>query len=389
MLLTVDTLIEGCRDESFSAGIMIRSTLEPLGGPGATVKPAVYEGGVYQHDTRWVGEGDARRATDVIVIDNVPSQANRIESALRVHRGPLGLPELILDLTPTVELPAHLPSGLSSFQLPHRNADAYLRDAELDGVQFARTDLGRSLLIASASDPEALLNWMPQALLFGFWQSHLGKKGPQTKLARSWVSEIVGYEPATADTTTRGLKGDPLNLSIDEAVTYDEDNLLGWEVGGTKKAGRSKSKDSLSEIGHGQVPVAGGPAGVSFRFIQQQSSLSFAGLRRLSTCAEGRGVVAAVGLVGHVLAFGRSMSLRSGAELRPVEVSWTWLGEHGDEPIEPLSVDTASELLAGCVERARSAGLELSGWGRDPVRLSPGRQLVKVIESSYPNFEGL
>jgi CRISPR-associated protein Csb1 len=389
MSVTAEKLVRSCREESFAAGLMIRSKLEPIAGLGAPVKPAVYEGGVYQHDHRWHGSDEARQPTHVIVIDNVPSQANRIEAALRNSREKLGLPELVLDLSAVGDLPPHLPRELSSFMLPHRNADAYLRDSEIDGVPFASTELGRSILLGSASEPDALLNWMPQALLFGFWQSHLGKKGPQTKLARSWVSEIVGFDPATTETTTRGLKGDPMNLSIDEAVSYDDDNLLGWQVGDGKKAGKSKSKDSLSEIGHGQVPVAGAPAGVSFRTIEQQSSVSFAGMRRLSTTPEGRALVVVVGLAGHVLAFGRAMSLRSGCELRPVEPAWSWLGGDGDETVEPLSIDTVSELLAECVDRARASGLELSGWGREPVRLEPGTQLAKVIRSSYPAFEGL
>ena len=57
--------------------------------------------------------------------------------------------------------------------------------------------------------------WFPQALLYGFWQSHLGKKRHNSKHARAWVSEIIGWQPASTDTRVFGLKGDALNLNTD------------------------------------------------------------------------------------------------------------------------------------------------------------------------------
>src|SRR5690606_20578028 len=97
---------------------------------------------------------------------------------------------------------------------------------------------------------------------------------------------------------------------------------------------------NLSDIGHGQVPV-GGPdgalAGVSFREIVQQSTVSFASLRRIRTstgAAETRALLVALGLVAHAGAFGRSFNLRSGCDLRPATVGWTWLGESGDEAVD-------------------------------------------------------
>ena len=138
-------LLAGCADDSRDDGIRIDSDLEPLTGPGGVVKPAVYEGGTYQLDRRWASPDDGE-PTPVIVIDNVPSQANRLEDALRrnlelnVDAGVRARPFRIWS-----HLPAHLPRSLSSFEFPHRNADAYLRDAELDGqgLPQKRYRLGR------------------------------------------------------------------------------------------------------------------------------------------------------------------------------------------------------------------------------------------------------
>ena len=62
------------------------------------------------------------------------------------------------------------------------------------------------------------------------------------------------------------------------------------------------------------------PVAVSFREVVQQATVSFAALRRIrpaAGAAEARALLVSLGLVAHVAAFGRSFSLRSGAELRP------------------------------------------------------------------------
>lgn len=381
-----DRLIEQCADEGVDAGITIRTELEPLGGPGAKVKPAVYLGGVFQLGVRWWGEGDGRRPVQVITIDNEPSQANRLEAALERFREQLGLPELVLDLTSLEPLPPHVPRRLSSFRFPHRNADAYLRDAKLDGIEFLRTDIGKAIVSATGDNADSLLEWFPQGLLFGFWQSHLGKKGSQAKLARSWVSEIIGIEPAATDVRSLGLKGDPLNLSSQDVnVDYDEQWHERWEPADKGK--------NLSDIGHGQVPVRGDDAplaGVSFLQVVQQSSLSLAALRRIRTsvgAAEARAVVAALGIVAHVGAFGRAFHLRSGCDLRPCDTRWTWLAAEGDETIDPPGFDEAVELFQEVVERAAAAGLPVGRRWPDPLTLQPKDNLATVIRKTFPEPE--
>ena len=137
----IERLLAGCATDSFEDGIRIDTELVPLAGPGGPVKPAVYQRGTYQQDRRWAALDDPE-PTPVLVIDNVPSQANRLEAALRRHRESLAIPELVLDLSGLPHLPTHLPRQLSSLEFPHRNADAYLRDAQLDGQDFLKTRTG-------------------------------------------------------------------------------------------------------------------------------------------------------------------------------------------------------------------------------------------------------
>lgn len=395
MELTAALLGEANGEQSADAGIGISASLVPLAGPGAPVKPATYAGRRFQIERRWWGAGDEPEVTEAILIDNVPSQANRLEAALETLRGTLRLPELVLDLTGIGPLPPDVPARLSSFRFPHRQADAYLRDALLDGVPFGRSKLGEEVLSGTADRPESLLSWFPQALLFGFWQSHLGKKRSHAKLARSWVSEIVGFAPASSDTRQRGLKGDPLNLSIDEPVAYDGDDLLaGWELlEGSKKAGGSRQKETLAELGHGQVPVQEADAAlaaVSFRAIEQHTTVSFAGLRRVrlgdgDVAGAARALLVALGIVAHVAAFDRAFSLRSGCDLRPHAPRWTWHGSAGDEELTPPSLEQAIELFRSCVSAAEKLGLPVgSAWAGEPVILQPSPELAKVIRATYP-----
>lgn len=392
---TIDaaSLIAACDELSEEAGITIATTLEPLAGPGAPVKPAVYEGGRYQVDRRWWGKGDERRPVDVVSIDNVPSQANRLEAALERLATELGLPQVVLDLRGVGSLPPHLPKKLPGFRFPHRQADAYLRDALLDGQSFPKTEAGKALIDATGDDAAPILQWFPQALLYGYWQSHLGKKRSQSKLARSWVSEIIGYWPATIETRTMAVKGDPLNLTVSEQAIFDpNDELAGWELlEASKKSGGGKGV-RLSEIGHGQVVATGSdaaPAGISFAEITQRSTVSFASLRRVHVGtpeqnAAARALLVALGLAAHVNAFGRAFSLRSGCDLRPVSTSWTWLGTTSDEEIERPGIDGALALFRAVTTRAEDTGLAVGSRWPEPLVLEPNDSLAKAIRATWP-----
>ena len=394
--IDIAALVAGCADDSLDDGIRIDSQLEPFSGPGGVVKPAVYEGGIYQFDRRWASPTDGE-PTQVIVIDNVPSQANRLEEALRRNRESTSIPEFVLDLSDLPHLPVHLPQSLSSLEFPHRNADAYLRDAELDGQDFLKTQIGRAIFGATAQTCGPLIAWFPQALLYGFWQSHLGKKRQNTKHARAWVSEIIGWQPASTETRALGLKGDALNLNTDDVVTSNPDDRTAWEVGKGARIAGAKS-DRLSEIGHGQVPFmrnAAPPAAVSFARVTQRATVSFAQLRRVRLGGDHsseadtavRALLVALGLHAHQLAFGRGFALRSGADLRPGSTTATWLGADGDEPIDLGGTETTGAVLESAREHAATRGVPLDGWGASATRLTPKANLSAAIRSTWPELD--
>ena len=266
-------------------------------------------------------------------------------------------------------------------------------------VTLATRDLhpiGQAIFAATAQTCGPLIAWFPQALLYGFWQSHLGKKRANTKHARAWVSEIIGWQPASTDTRVLGLKGDPLNLNTDDDVSSNPDDRILWEVG--KRASVSGAKrEKLSELGHGQVPFMGKDApaaAVSFARVTQRATVSFAQLRRVSlgndlgpADAAVRALLVALGLHAHQLAFGRGVALRSGAELRPTSLTATWLGAGGDKAIDVGGPEATGALLRSAKEHAASQGVPLDGWGASAIRLTPKANLAAAIRSTWPALD--
>ena len=242
-----------------------------------------------------------------------------------------------------------------------------------------------------------LMSWFPQALLYGFWQSHLGRKRHNSKHARAWVSEIIGWQPASTETKVLGLKGDPLNLNTDETVTSNPDDRTRWDIGTAAQVEGGK-RDKLSEMGHGQVPFMGSDAAasaVSFQRVTQRATISFAQIRRVSlgrdasaeADAAARVLLVALGLHAHQLAFGHAFALRSGADLRPSATTVTWLGSAGDETCEIGNPETTRALLQAARTHAESVGVPLDGWGQDPVMLRPGDALANAIRSTWPELD--
>ena len=398
--LTMSMLRAACDENATDGAIVLNAVLEPVGGHGTPVNPAIYAGGRYQHDKRWEGS-DASEPTPVIVIDNVPSQANRLEAALEATADEVGVPRLVLDLTGEdfAHLPPHLPRSLSSLRWPHRNGDAYLRDALLGGDAFVKSSTGRSIIDATADSSGALVAWFPQALLYGFWQSHLGSDRSQAKHARAWVSEIVGWGPATGGepgelTRTLGVKGDPYNIEDTNRVDFDDADLLGsgWKLVEGEKSGTKDGKKTgaISNIGHGQVPADSGLAPVSFRRITQRATLSFPQLRRVrlgdgysdEQDAAARILIAALGLHAHQSAFGRAFALRSGTDL-VVKDSESRLDS------TEVTINESASLVEEALESARASGVPTEGWGAEAIHLTPNSGLTAAICATWPDLDSV
>src|SRR5206468_9653102 len=126
-------------EDRSEAGIVITGTYQPVGGAGGKVMPPTFP--EYLFEERWV---DGQRLRTV-VLDQVPSQANRVEEALSEarRRGRIALP--VFELATSTELGV---VRLTSLDFPHRYADAYLRDSEVGGKRFDASEVGGALRAA-------------------------------------------------------------------------------------------------------------------------------------------------------------------------------------------------------------------------------------------------
>ncbi|HET8684120.1 MAG TPA: type I-U CRISPR-associated RAMP protein Csb1/Cas7u [Micromonosporaceae bacterium] len=386
----VDRLVEAVGEDRRDAGIAFSAVYQPVGGPGGKIMPPTFplsdvevraarqDGRLprpYLFEQRLV-DGEGR---DTVVLDQVPAQANRVEEALLRARdsGRLEIP--IFELVMKEE-----GVRLTSLDFPHRYADAYLRDCEVDGVRFDRSQVGQDLRAASVSDVRPLYRREPYSLIFGAWDSH--RKGRWPKFARVYSSAMFGVEWLLGD--RRAGRVDPINLTgaIDDKAKAEG----GWRFlpEGTKAKG-----SKLSEIGHGHIAPNPQHGGVTVREVRRQGWISFAGLERLcfgdasaQAATLARATLAALTLAGDRLAFGRpSLWLRSGCDLTRVTETVAFERDGGEQ--DQVRVSTADAIAAFVTlrERAAAAGIPMDG---DVVPVSPTQQLADAIRFALSQAVG-
>jgi CRISPR-associated protein Csb1 len=373
--------------------IRIRARYEPAAGKGAKVYPPTFgsqnRGAPYLIEMRYVDGADT--AVETVLLDSIGSQANRIEAALLdalKRKEPLGtngtsfaLPLLI------VEANIHGRAiQLTSLEMPHRSADAYLRDSERNGKKFDDTDLGKKLRAAKLDDVTVLYQHCPTALVFGTWDSHRGRPELSFKSARVWTSEMFGVEPKLGFKV--GSRMDPLGMLGGEVqrgdkAKADEDpyewRLIKIEGDQTKEdvsgapAGALSKKDKLSNVGHGNYPPEVSDGGVAVRDIHRVAALSLAGLRRFHFPVEGkvdqdrdaagRTVLATLALLGDRLAFSSAdLFLRSGCDLVQMQERIVAVKRGGNEDELTFDINDAKALFVEAVKAAEVKGLNWHAW---------------------------
>ncbi len=367
-------LLEAVGPERAYAGIETATAYEPAGGDKVFPPsyPTAGEGSPYLFEKRRVDGCEQ----DVVVLDQVPSQANRVEAALLRARdeGRIALPLFELNARPSDGIPVRL----TSLEFPHRFADAYLRDSMLEGEKFDQSGVGRRLRSATPADVGPLYELSPESLLFGAWDSH--RKGRGVKIARSYASNIVGLDPREG--VRRSGRMDPLNLT--GATKPDGE---GWDFAapGEKKATK-KEGAKLSERGHGNITPNPAHGGVAVSGARRHAWISLAGLDNLRFGAApaeaarlARATLAALALAGDRLAFGGpSLWLRSGCDLVRTGQRVAFYSPEGAEEVE-VGAAEAIAAFTELRERAAEAGLVMS---TETIVLEPQPNLAKAIDYS-------
>ncbi len=362
-----DRIITALGEPRRETGLVIDAVYQPAGGAGWKVMPPTFppvNDSPYLFEDRWL---DGAR-TKTVVIDQVPSQANRVEEALLEARdsGRVELPiiQMVVDGV-----------RLTSLQFPHRYADAYLRDSEIDGVRFDDSPAGKALRSATAEDVRPLYAREPYSLLFGAWDSH--RKGRWPKFARVYQSMMFGVEPIVGD--RRGGRYDPMNLvgKVDSKDKAETD----WKF---LPEGDKAKGQPLSGIGHGHIAPNPAHGGVTVREIRRHGWISFAALERLrfgdaspQAAVLARAALAALALAGDRLAFDRpSVWLRSGCDLTRVRETVAFEADGGGrEPVE-LSAADAIAAFVELRDRAAAAGVPAAA---DVVTVTPIRSLREAM----------
>jgi CRISPR-associated protein Csb1 len=403
-VLELDRLEKAVRGSA--AAFRCRRRLQPAGGEGDKVFPPTFAGAVYATELRRVPGREG--PVTCVLLDSVQSQANRMELALQeaLDAGRITIPLLVVDFSdhaPTGDIEADKQAGklidavgkVTSLQVPHRLADAILRDSELGGVAFRVSDKGRALNQVNLANATPLLELCPTALVFGMWDSTGPKGGLGPKLERAMVSEIVGVGAEVGD-LRRGVRRDPLEIRAAVAVKKAADTS--WTVA----ASDAKGKDIVapSKVNHSSVPFPkqrdkktdeNTYDGVTIGYAEQTTTLSLACLRRLrfpvngapsaDTDAAARTVLAALGLAAATLAFESGMGLRSRCLLWPDgPMEWELLERPGATPAKfSLTGDAAIKLLNDAIASAETVKLP---WATVPILLKPSQELVKLVRLS-------
>ena len=403
-----------------AAAFRCRNTLQPAGGEGDKVFPPTYAGAKYAEEKRKIPERD--EPVPCVLLDSVQSQANRMEEALQmaVESKELAIPLIQVDFSdyaPTGNEGEDRENGkfrddigkITSLQLPHRLADAILRDSEVeenDGgqtkpVPFRHSKVGKGINTASLKNATPIFRLCPTALLFGMWDSTGPKGGLGAKFERAMVSEVVGINASSGVKTASRI--DPIitntGAKTGEIVLY-QSKEGGWTLDKAEAKKKNEQPVKLGKDGKGRVseanlgnvtPSIHESGGFTIEYAEQLTTLSLIALRRLSFPVNGtasneanqagRAVLAALGLCAWTLAFEPGMGLRSRCLLWPKDaLEWELLDKPGQEPQRfALDRSSALRLVQDAYAASKAAGLN---WMEEPLTLKPSDKLVKLVRKS-------
>ena len=367
-----------------AAGFRSITKLQPLEGTGGKIFPATYSGGVYATEKRRILDATGQeKEIDCVVIDSVQSQSNRAEEALKraVERNKLSLPLIEVDFSNINEKLRSPIQNLTSLDVPHRLADAILRDSELpDGTRFSKSEYAKRWSRSNLWDATAVYEICPTALVLGMWGSPEKPGGLGAKFERAYVSEIVAIDVDRIE-KRGGFRIDPLG---------SRSTILLKEKGdGTFEVGTGKVRPSV--LNHGNILFESNNGGIRCRYAEQTTVVSLGALRKLNFPVNGRNgiqkddagrtVLAALGLCAGVLATEMGTSLRSRCNLVPESVrEWELIDKPGKEPRTfKLSGESAIALFEQAVKAAEGVGLS---WMKEKLTLHPSKELAELVRQS-------
>jgi CRISPR-associated protein Csb1 len=345
-----------------AAGLSVNAKLSTLDG-SAHLLPPTYANAPHRHN---MTEPDGNGVSAWVSIDSAASFANRIEEQLARHY------EELAPLRVYVETEER---SLSTLQMPHRVFDAILRDSLIDGVEFRKTEIGQSVIRASARDAEALLKYDPAVVLLGGWDSTgMGSnRGHERKWPAALSVEITGRNARIIHRA--GGRLDPLGITLDAGRVIRDGDTYSLVPEGEDPPSHAERP---SEINHGNIAPSLEPKGVLVESIELSGAISLSRLRRYRFGDDERKNHAArlfltcMGVYGIAAVIEDGLDLRRDCELVADAVTWTLRATGRADPIA-VSVDAAREAL----EQAKGE-VSLA----EPITLAAGPNLEQLVTRS-------
>ena len=373
------------------AAIRLTVDLSPAadeeGGNKTRVFPPTYAPSIEGGKTEYAISKSADDAGKIAVLDSVQSQANRLEAVLQdaCDDGDLRLPLLAVDFG---DLPCE-PRKLTVLQMPHRWADAILRDSvdgidEKKGTAFLKTKIGKALVESNLRNATAVFGYCPSSLLFGVWHSTGKGGGRGVKYPRALASEIIAYGAKKAIHSI--VRDDPLcieKIPFQDLYKRDSDFKAGvLEITGDEK------KNEPSNINHGNALASGGLGGITFRVAKLTAVITLAGMRRLRfpsvdgkvdkdrDCAA-RAVLAAMGLFALARQNEIGYDLRSRCWLKaPTDPRFEFVRNAASDERFEIDAQSARETLKIAIKEAEKRGLP---WNAGEMLFHPNALLKKIL----------
>lgn len=251
-MLTKDMLDSWVDDPKGPVALHITQRLMPVEGEGSVIFPPTYANIGYNIDT--LADG-----SNVVTIDSVGSQANRLEPIFR--ESDQGQPaNKLAKLVPQIRIKYGDGKWVSIMEVGHRLGDAIVRSSTLKDK--AKTAFN---LFLENGDASGIARLAPTSIVFGVWDS----RDTQAKLPRILQSVIRAWD---VDKITRSAQYTPA-IDYAQLEVFDEEQ---------KKQHEGDPKSPLAQRGFVHVPTGKALGGVVAKGpIERRITINLIALRRL------------------------------------------------------------------------------------------------------------
>lgn len=250
---TIEIINAWADDKAGPVALHLKQILVPVEGDDGVVFPPTYADVGYNIDSLPDG-------TEVVTIDSVGAQANRIEPIFK--DGPYAA------LVPQIEIAYGNGKQISILDAGHRLGDAIIRCVGKDaasGFDLRQAANDAFSLLLDTNDVSAIAKLAPTSLVFGVWDS----RDTQAKLPRIVQAVIRAWDVKTLHRSAQ--YNPPIDYSASDVFSEDEK---------AKQEGNPKSP--LAQRGFVHVPAGKALGGVVVRDrIQRDVTVNLVALRRL------------------------------------------------------------------------------------------------------------